>query len=91
VPVGRRLERVPRDEERLGLLRLPEPLQETGEADECVQADRLRQRVVGAVCERVAVDREQQAAQSSSSSEWIATIRRSVVSPGSSDTGTGGP
>ena len=83
VAVGRRLERVPGDEHRLGLLRLPEPHQEVREADERVQADRLRQRVVGAVGQRVAVDRQEHAAHSDASSSWIAAIRRSVVSTAS--------
>ena len=77
--VGGRVERVPADEHRLRLLALPEPLQEAREADERVEADRLRQRVVGAVGERVAVDREQEAAHSDASSAWIAAISRSVA------------
>ena len=70
-----------------GCSALPEPLQEAGEADERIRgADRLRQRVVGAVGERVAVDREQQAAHSDASSAWIAAIRRSVASRAASAT-----
>ena len=79
VPVGGRVERVPADEHRLRLLGLPQPLQEPREADERVEANRLRQRVVGAVRERVAVDREQETAHSDSSSSWIAAISRSVA------------
>ena len=49
-----------------GLLGLPQPEQEVAEADERVRraaaraADRFRQRVVGAMGERIAVDRQQQ-------------------------------
>ena len=65
--VGRHVERVPADENAVRLLGLPQPLQEVREADERVRrpaagaANRLRQRVVGAVRERVAVDDEQRA------------------------------
>jgi len=57
VPVRRYLERVPRHQHRVRLLRLPQPEQEVREADDRVQTDRLRQRVVGPVRQRVAVDR----------------------------------
>src|SRR5439155_15031641 len=54
-------ERVPADEHRLGPLGVPEPLEEPREADEgvcrpAVTADRLRDRVIGPVRERVAVN-----------------------------------
>ena len=67
VPVGRRLERVPGDEHRRRLLGVPQPQQVVRDADERIgrpaarAADRLRERVVGAVREVVAVDREQRA------------------------------
>ena len=84
VAVRRRLERVPADEHRLRPLGIPEPHQEPREADErvrrpAVALDRLRDRVVGAVCERVAVDREERAAHSESSSSRIDAITRSVA------------
>jgi hypothetical protein len=56
--VGRNPDRVPSDQDRTRLLGLPEPDEHVREPDHCVQADRLRQRVVRAVRERVAVDRE---------------------------------
>ena len=61
MPVRRRVERVPRGEERARLLRLPQPEDEVREADErrSGEPDRLRQRVVGAMSERVAVEDEQ--------------------------------
>ena len=65
VPVGRRVERVPPDEHGARLLRLPEPEHEVREAEQRVAgaafraSKALRQRVVGAVRERVAVDDEQ--------------------------------
>ena len=65
VPVGRHLEGVPGDENGARFLRLPQADEHVGEADERAgraavgAADRLRQRVVRAVGERVAVDDEQ--------------------------------
>src|SRR5205823_5931676 len=61
VAVGRLVERVPRDEHSCGLLGVPEPQQEVREPEHRILRDRLRQCVVGAVRERVAVDREQRA------------------------------
>ena len=104
VPVRRRLERVPADEHRLRLLGVPEPHEEAREADEgvgrpAVSLDRLRDRVVGAMGERVAVDGQQGAAHSDSSSAPIASISRSVAiraaspvsTPARSSSCTGGP
>jgi len=59
VPVRRHLERVPTDDDRTGLLLLPQPRHHVREADEGVEVDRLRQPVICAVRKRVAVDREQ--------------------------------
>src|SRR5581483_10647673 len=61
-------------------LRVPEPDEHVREADDGVEADRLRQGVVGAVGERVAVDREQDAHASDASSSAIRAISRSVAS-----------
>src|SRR5919109_3365540 len=59
VPVGRRGQRVPADEHRARLLHLPEPDEHVRESDNRVLVDRLRQRVVRAVRERIPVDDEQ--------------------------------
>ena len=64
VPVRRRLQGVPADDDAARLLCLPEPDEEVREADDRARLlpagplDRLRQRVVGAVRQRVAVDDE---------------------------------
>src|SRR5581483_7435880 len=64
-PVGRLADTVPADEDGARPLRLPQPQEEVRKADERARRkpgcapQRLRQRVVGAVRERVAVDREQ--------------------------------
>ena len=87
VAVGRHLERVPGDEHGARLLGLPQADEHVGEADErsgrtaVGAADRLRQRVVRAVRERVAVDDEQgpHPASSSSSRSAIRSISRSVA------------
>ena len=83
VAVRRRLERVPADEHGARPLGLPEPHHHVREADDGVQRDRLRQAVVGAVGERVAVDGEERA-QSDSSSSRIFAISRSVASAAAS-------
>ena len=63
--IGRLLQRVPRDEHGARRLRLIEPQQEIGEAEDgagrlaAAPEDRFRQRVIGAVGERIAVDDEQ--------------------------------
>ena len=83
VPVRRNLERVPADDDAPRLLRVPEPRQEVREPDDRARRpaartlDRLRQRVVGAVRQRVAVDDEQRLHNALSSSA-IAAISRSV-------------
>ena len=65
VPPGRCIERVPADQHRPRLLLAGEPEQEIGEPDNGTAAlvaappDRFRQRVIGAVRKRVAVDHEQ--------------------------------
>ena len=69
VPEGRRVERVPADEDRARLLALVEPQEEIREADDRAAAlvaaapDGLRQRVIGPVREGIAVDDEERAAQ----------------------------
>jgi len=68
VAVRRHLQRVPGDEHHVRPLALPEPRQHVGDADDCIPVDRLRQRVIGAVGERVAVDCEQDAQSDASSS-----------------------
>src|SRR5205814_1739166 len=85
VAVCRHFQRVPGHEHYVRPLALPEPRQHVGDADDRVPADRLRQRVIGAVGERVAVDCEQQA-QSDASSSWIFAISRSVASWAASET-----
>jgi hypothetical protein len=66
--IGRLANAVPSDHHRARLLGFPEAEQEVREADDCARgkacraAHRLRQRVIGAVCERVAVDRKQRRA-----------------------------
>src|SRR5256714_7219300 len=99
VPVGRHGERVPGDEDGARLLRVPEPEQHVREADDRARgatlgaADRLRQGVVGAVREGVAVDGEERPRRAHSVS-WgrrISAISRSVVSWPSSVTSTRGP
>src|SRR5262249_26044420 len=86
VPVRRHLERIPADDQGPRLLGVPEAQEKVREADEGVRrpalrsSDRLRQRVVGAVGERVAVDHQQRALQSDASSSWIPPISRSVAS-----------
>ena len=84
VAVGGRLERVPPDQHRVGLLGIPEAHQEACEADQSVSraavaADRLRNCVIGAMRQRVAVDREQRPAHAVASSSAIAAITRSVA------------
>src|SRR5438270_2734850 len=75
VPVGRYGERVPGDEDGARLLRVPEPQEHVREADDRARgpalgaADRLRQRVVGAVREGVAVDGEERP-RSGHSASW---------------------
>ena len=65
VAVRRDLQRVPGDEHRARGLGLPKPQQHVREADYCPgrlafrSANRLRERVVGTVRQRIAVDREQ--------------------------------
>ena len=85
VAVRRDLERVPADEHGRGPLRLPEAREHVREADDRVQPDRLRQAVVRAVRERVAVDREQHA-HSDASSSAMRAISRSVASCAASPT-----
>jgi hypothetical protein len=74
VPVRRHLERVPGDQHGVGPLGVPQSREEVAEADQRVDRpaadppDRLRHAVVGAVRERIAVDRQQQAAHSVPSS-----------------------
>src|SRR5205085_465110 len=99
VPIGRHRERVPGDEHRPRLLGLPEPDEHVREADDRAggtalgTADRLRERVVGAVRERVAVDCEERpgGGHSAACSRSISSISRRVVSCGSSPASTGAP
>src|SRR5262249_61874725 len=85
VAVRRRLERVPPHEDGLGPLPVPELEQEVPEADEgirrpAVAAERLRDRVIRAVGEGVAVDGQQQhPAHTDASSSAIAAMTRSVA------------
>ena len=98
MPVRRNLERVPADEHRVGALCLPESREHVREADDRVQPDRLRQAVIGAMRERVAVDRQEHAHNDVSSSAMRA-IKRSVASwaaspasrPRRSSSSTGAP
>ena len=78
VPVGRDGERVPADDDRVRLLRLPELREPVREARDRVVANVLRAAVVRAVGERVAVEREQHA-QSDASSSAMRAIRRSSL------------
>src|SRR4029077_17150687 len=86
MPVSRNLERVPAHEHGAWLLAVPQTQQEVREADDRVRRpavgapDRLWQRVVSAVRERVAVDHEQGTFHREASSSWIAAISRSVAS-----------
>jgi hypothetical protein len=69
VPVGLFLQRVPGDNDGARLLVAMEPQQQIGEAENgagrplALALDRLRQGVIGAVSERIAVDRQQRAAR----------------------------
>ena len=105
VPVGRNRERVPADERRARLLLLPEPDEQVADAGEEAgraavrPADRLRQRVVRPVRERVPVDDQERSVflHADSSSSPIAAISRSVATcaassrPARSSRGIGGP
>ena len=68
VPIGRRVQRVPAHQHGARLLGLVEPQQKVRKADDRARAlfpvpqDGLRQRVIGAVRERVAVDHQQRPA-----------------------------
>src|SRR5262249_54944787 len=68
VPISRHFERVPGDQHGARLLGLVDPQQEIGEAEQrarrtlLARQDRLRQRVIGAPRERVAVDHRQRPA-----------------------------
>ena len=79
------LERVPGDQHRPRMLRLPETEEHRPEPEEHVPratvgaAERLRNRVVGAVRERVAVDDEQRSHASDASSSAMARCSRSVA------------
>ena len=73
--------------------RLNEDGVDASETDErvrgpAVAADRLRDRVIGAVCERVAVDRQQRSAHRDASSAAIASITRSVATRAASAAGS---
>ena len=65
LPIGRRAERVPTDQHGARRFAAVEPQQKIGEADDRAgaiaipTAQRFRQRVVGAMGERVAVDDQQ--------------------------------
>ena len=85
VAVRRHAQRVPADEHGVRALRLPEADEHVREPDDRVEADRLRQRVVRAVRERVAVDDEQRAHSVASSSSMRA-ISRVVASNAASRT-----
>src|SRR5205085_10423817 len=80
VAVRRLLERVPADDDRTRPLRFPQPHEEVRDAEQHVPrsslgaAKRLRECVVGAVRERVAVDDEERPAHSPSWSRSISTI-----------------
>ena len=84
VPVGRHGERVPGREHRARRLLLPEPDQQAADPVEQVPAaavgapDRLRQRVVVAVRERVAVDDQE---RSRGGAQWTATLSATRISP----------
>ena len=104
VAIRRRVERVEADEHGTRLLLVPEPDEHVREADDHVRgptlcaADLLRERVVRAMGERVAVDGEQRL-HSVASSRAISAISRSVASCAASrgsaerrsSSGTGGP
>jgi hypothetical protein len=68
VPVGRRVESVPADEHGAGLFGLVEAQQKIPEPEDgagrpaALAQDRLRQCVIGAMCEEVAVDDQQRPA-----------------------------
>src|SRR5213078_1626761 len=65
LPVGRRAYRVPADQNGAGVLGVIEPQQDVGKADDrptaavAAAADRLRQAMIGAMAERIAVYDEQ--------------------------------
>jgi hypothetical protein len=69
LPVGRRAQRIPADEHGARTFALVKAQEKIGEADDragafiALAADRLRQRVIGAVRERIAVDDEKRAAR----------------------------
>ena len=91
VPVRRHVSVSQPTSDRARLFGLPQAHEEVREADERIArlplgtAHRLRQRVVGAMRERVAVDDEQRSAHRSSPSRSISAISRSVASRAASD------
>src|SRR5438477_655511 len=90
VPVGRHLERVPADEHRARLFLLPQAHDHVREADDGVPVDRLRQRVIGAMRERIAVDCKKRFHRVSWSRS-ISRISLSVASCGSPPDSNGSP
>src|ERR1051325_7297531 len=79
VAVGRVAERIPADQNRARLLRLPEPKEHVREADDAAEPDRLRHPVVGRVRERISIDDEERLHNDTRSSS-IRAISRSVAS-----------
>ena len=84
VPVRGDVERVPRDEHRARPLVLPQPQEHVREADERVagaavrSAHRLRERVVRAMRERVAVDDEKRRAHDDLPLQLVHRVRQAV-------------
>src|SRR5207244_9476600 len=104
VPIGWLVERVPGHDHGARPFRLPEAKQHVREPDDRPRRstadarDRLRERVVGAVSERVAVDGEQRAhrlsyrASIAVISRWVAVAAASLGGrPARSSTGIGSP
>ena len=79
VPVGLRFERVPADQHRARLLGAIKLQQAIGETEDCarrpsaIAADRLRQRMIGAVREGIAVNRQQRTTLGSSLAPLLLT------------------